>query len=140
MISPKGPTLNERVLSDFSGRWHLTKEIAHASGEAARFEGVAVWEETGAGFCCHEEGHLILNAGPPIRAERRYLWQAPLRVCFEDGRFFHDVPALGGAAHHHCAPDDYHVTYTFSDWPRWRAVWRVSGPRKAYRMTADYWR
>ena len=91
-----------------------------------------------------EEGWLALpGGGAPLRATRRYLWAADaawLEVRFEDGRPFHTVPldVARPEAAHDCAPDVYRVAYDFADWPRWRAVWRVTGPRKDYVMTSDY--
>lgn len=127
--------MRARHLAEFIGTWQLEKEIRQADGAQAWFEGHASWDETGA---YHEAGQLRLGDGTQIRAERRYVWKAPLRVCFDDGRFFHDVPPEGGLAHHHCAPDDYQVRYDFSAWPHWRAIWRVQGPRKDYKMVCRY--
>ena len=38
-------------------------------------------------------------------AERRYRWDEKLNIYFEDGRFFHRVAAMSGAAAHWCDPD-----------------------------------
>ena len=130
-----------RELGDFEGRWRLYKSITQQGGGAeARFEGMAVWSAVAAGLAYHETGQLHLAGAAPIRAERRYLWCAPLRVCFEDGRFFHDVPAAGGSALHHCAPDLYRVRYNFDTWPDWTATWHVTGPRKDYRIEMRFTR
>ena len=32
----------------------------------------------------------------------------------------------------------YRVRYDFSDWPDWRTIWHVTGPRKAYEMVSHY--
>jgi hypothetical protein len=40
-------------------------------------------------------------------AKRRYLWDEKLNIYFEDGRFLHQVPVLGGVAAHCCDPDQY---------------------------------
>ena len=127
--------MRDRCLSDFEGRWRLEKDIRQQHGGSASFEGEAVWD-TGGRYS--EQGQLTLEDGTRIRAERRYVWQVPLAVFFEDGRFFHDVPPCGGEAHHDCPPDQYRVAYDFGDWPRWQAVWRVTGPRKAYEMICRY--
>ena len=128
----------ERCLDDFKGRWALSKTITHGDGTAARFEGHATWTPVETGLAYHENGQLLLPGAAPIRAERRYLWQEPLRVYFEDGRFFHDVPPNGGEALHHCAPDLYRVRYDFGDWPEWQATWHVTGPRKDYLMKMHF--
>ena len=75
-----------------------------------------------------------------MQAERRYLWREDLTVWFEDGRFFHQVPAEGGETGHWCDPDQYDVTYHFNDWPDFQVVWRVKGPAKDYRMVSHYTR
>lgn len=127
--------LSSRSLSDFVGAWRLEKVIRQQDGMAGRFAGEAVWDAAG-NYC--EHGLLHFGDGPGFRAERRYIWRAPLAVYFEDGRFFHDVPPLGGTAHHDCAPDTYRVVYDFATWPNWRALWTVTGPRKSYEMICSY--
>jgi hypothetical protein len=131
-------------LEALEGRWRLTRRVENADGSAATLQGVTVFRREGDGLVQEEEGWLTLPGGAaPLRATRRYLWAAgasELEVRFGDGRPFHTVP-LGVArpeAAHDCAPDLYRVAYDFSDWPRWRAVWRVTGPRKDYVMTSDY--
>lgn len=134
----------ERVLEDFAGRWHVTKRIVAAGAGAgqpeARFEGHAEWSLCESGLAYAERGRLWIAESAPMEAERHYLWQPGLRVYFEDGRFFHTVPSMGGRAHHVCPPDDYVVDYTFHDWPVFQAVWHVRGPRKDYTMTTRYTR
>jgi hypothetical protein len=60
-------------------------------------------------------------------------------VYFADGTFFHRF-ALSPQpeAAHFCAPDQYDVTYNFTDWPHWSSTWRVKGPRKDYTMQSRY--
>lgn len=128
----------KRCLADFAGAWRLEKHIRQDDGGEAWFEGQATWTPTGDGLAYCEEGLLRMGQAAPVKAERRYLWTVPLRVSFADGRFFHDVPAYGGQALHDCPPDTYLVTYAFTKWPEWRALWRVTGPRKAYRMDCLY--
>lgn len=127
-----------RVLADFTGKWRLDRQIAHAGGQTARLEGAALWHPEDGGLCLRESGTLLLAGQPPLRAERRYFWAADLRVYFEDGRFFHQVPRHGGQALHRCAPDTYVGQYDFTDWPEFRVTWQVQGPRKAYRMQTRY--
>jgi hypothetical protein len=125
-------------LQDFKGRWRLQREIVHADAPDARFEGEAVWSEAGDSLAYRETGRLTVTGHPPMETERRYLWRAGLRVYFDDGRFFHQVPPEGGEARHWCDPDDYHVVYRFEDWPEFETVWTVKGPRKEYRMISRY--
>ncbi len=128
----------ERCLSDFEGSWRLHRNITPVTGPTARFEGTAVWSVVQGGCDYVEKGVMTLGNQPPLHAERRYFWSDGLSVYFEDGRFFHQVPALGGVAHHWCDPDTYDVTYDFKQWPQFRVLWRVKGPRKDYTATTQY--
>ncbi|MBI1217366.1 MAG: trigger factor [Rhodobacteraceae bacterium] len=132
-------------LIDFAGRWVLERRIDdRLAGAVGRFEGVAELTPDGAGLAYVERGLLTLGTGAPMAAERRYVWAAGeagrIAVAFADGRAFHSFdPGAGTAeATHWCDPDDYRVSYDFSGWPLWRAVWQVRGPRKDYRMESVY--
>lgn len=133
------------ALDDFQGLWRLERRIENALGEAAGFEGRAVFAPVTGGLELHESGWLHVPGQGSFHAERRYLWRAEgagIAVFFEDGRAFHhfDPRAPAPEAHHICTPDDYRVAYDFTIWPDWRAVWRVRGPRKDYVMTSHYFR
>lgn len=132
--------LSPRVLGDFEGHWRLERAITHADGTEASFKGTAEWRAAPGGMIYHETGYLQMVQGPKMQAERRYQWGDDLDVYFEDGRFFHRVPALGGDATHWCDPDTYDVNYDFSKWPCFSALWRVRGPKKAYSMHSHYQR
>ncbi|TNF64106.1 MAG: trigger factor [Rhodobacteraceae bacterium] len=132
------PLTSGRCLADFEGTWTLSRRIIHEDGPVAAFEGEARWQPSGGGLDYSETGQLRMPGHAPINATRRYRWEEGLRVFFEDGRFFHAVPARGGQAHHWCDPDDYRVTYDFADWPVFTTTWAVRGPRKAYRMISRY--
>ena len=110
-----------RVLTDFEGLWTLRREIVRQDGMRAHFIGTAEWRPE-----------------PVMRAERRYVWQDDLSVFFEDGRFFHRVPAGGGETEHWCDPDTYRGRYDFSAWPRFEVSWQVTGPQKAYHSHSLY--
>lgn len=127
-----------RVLADFEGDWRLLREIVQADGGRASFAGVAVWRPDAQGLCYEERGLLQIPGQPAMQAERRYLWREDLSVWFDDGRFFHKVPPEGGATGHWCDPDQYDVSYDFSEWPRFSQRWRVRGPRKDYEMLSQY--
>ncbi|WP_050929988.1 DUF6314 family protein [Aestuariivita boseongensis] len=128
-----------RQITDFEGRWTLTRWIVHADGTKADFTGEARFEPNDTGGLAYlEDGHLTLPTGQQMRATRAYRWEADLSVFFDDGRPFHQVPAEGGEAVHLCPPDTYRVTYDFTEWPQWQAVWQVTGPRKDYVMTSVY--
>jgi len=131
-------------LATLEGRWALSRRIVHADGSEHALEGVAVFLRSGPRLIQDEEGELSGDGLPrPVRAVRRYLWLQDgdrLECLFEDGRPFHGVP-LGVArpeTTHFCPPDRYHVSYDFSEFPDWRSVWRVEGPRKDYRMSNIY--
>lgn len=110
--------------------------MGHVSGNA-----VISGTDTAARY--DETGTMDLAGSPPLRATRSYLWSAmpgAIAVSFTDGRDFHRI-ALDGAtadAQHWCDPDDYRVAYDFTAWPRWTSDWRVTGPRKEYRMVTTY--
>ncbi|PFG62832.1 hypothetical protein AXZ77_1419 [Thioclava sp. ES.031] len=128
-------------LSDFEGNWVLTRQILHADGNEARFDGHACFAPEGVGLHYCETGELVMPGGQSFHAERSYFWRAEggqIAVAFEDGRPFHSFDPLSPAASHWCDPDDYRVSYDFDAWPRWRAIWRVQGPRKDYEMISDY--
>lgn len=132
-------------LQDFEGRWRLDRRIENAQGADARFEGLATFVPVPGGLDLHEAGTMVLDGQGRFHAERRYLWRAAgtrIAVQFDDGRAFHqfDPGVTAPEAHHLCTPDDYRVAYDFADWPRWRAVWRVIGPRKDYVMRSLYFR
>lgn len=128
-------------LGDFAGVWRLDRRIDdRRAGVTGRFAGQAELTPAGAGLAYVERGLLVLGTAAPMTAERRYLW-APgeggrIAVSFADGRAFHSFdPGAGTAeAAHWCDPDAYRVSYDFTGWPVWRAVWEVRGPRKDYRM------
>lgn len=133
-----------RELADFEGDWTLSRIISQADGAQAQFEGRARWawqeDRPEPELAYVETGLLSLPGQPPMQAERRYLWRDGPTVWFDDGRFFHTVPPLGGEAHHYCDPDDYRVSYDFSRWPDFSTVWTVRGPRKDYRMHSRFTR
>lgn len=137
-----------QALSDFAGRWSVTRRITdHSGGPYGRFEGHAMLTPGQTTELLYAEtGQLRLGDMPPFQAERRYLWRADgsaIATFFEDGRPFHRI-ALGAAeAHdlHDCPPDTYRVRYEFGAWPdTWTAFWDVTGPRKDYSMISEYQR
>ncbi len=138
MAQGTGMGIEPRQLADFQGQWRLERDIVHADGTSARFVGRAVWECSGADLDYAETGELAVPGQAPITAGQRYIWRPDLTVWFSDGRYFHTVPARGGRTRHWCAPDRYDGEYDFDPWPRFRVTWRVSGPRKSYRMVSTY--
>lgn len=135
---PTEKALSPRRLADFEGRWRIRRQIVPEKGAEASFEGHGIWSPEGSGLAYAEQGLLRLPDAPPMQAERRYFWQPDLCIFFDDGRFFHQVPAMGGRADHWCDPDHYAVDYDFSRWPDFVVTWAVRGPRKAYRMQSRF--
>lgn len=127
-----------RTLEDFVGRWSVSRLITPEQGPSALFDGVAVWTAAEGGAAYSEKGTMTLAGQAPLHAERRYFWGEDLRVFFDDGRFFHQVPVTGGETHHWCDPDTYLVAYEFTRWPRFEVRWRVNGPRKDYSAVTQY--
>lgn len=138
MTSPTASMSTERVLADFIGAWEITREVSPAQGPRATFAGQGVWTPFEAGAEYAEIGVLTMSGAAPMTAERRYVWGGDLSVYFDDGRFFHRVPAGGGATTHFCDPDRYDVEYDFADWPVFTVSYAVRGPRKDYVMRSQY--
>jgi hypothetical protein len=131
-------------LAQLEGHWRLARRIVMDDGSEGALEGTCTFRRAGHRLIQDEEGLLRLPLdGPPLRATRRYVWAAEtgrLEVLFEDNRPFHTVPlgVVRPETTYLCPPDRYAVTYEFGAFPRWRSVWRVEGPKKAYVMTTDY--
>lgn len=128
---------------EFEGLWHLTKIIIDDKTRGqGRFEGEARFEPVEGTLRYLETGVLHIEGQTALSATRRYIWRpsgAGVAVTFEDGRPFHTFDfAPSAEAAHWCDPDDYRVSYDFSNWPEWTSRWRVEGPRKAYTMTSTY--
>jgi hypothetical protein len=131
-------------LADFTGRWRVDRQIAdHRADRQVVFSGNVDFVPDERGLFCEERGLLNMGQGPLVEALRRYYWRSTLRgrvsVFFEDMRPFHEFTLTPEAtAEHICKPDLYKVRYDFSRWPKWQAVWTVTGPRKDYVSTSDY--
>ncbi len=137
-----------RQLSDFIGLWTISRHIDDrrvASGMgAARLVGTCDFTVYTEGLMQDEQGLLSMpGVDTPFEAARRYMWRADaalISVFFDDGRYFHsfDPNQAHPEADHDCTPDRYEVRYDFSEWPIWRARWRVTGPRKDYVSVTTY--
>lgn len=128
----------DKVLADFAGTWRIERTITPLSGPVARFDGTAHWRPSADGLDYVETGMLRMEGTTPMQAERRYRWVRDLSVYFDDGRFFHKVPAQGGRTQHFCDPDTYTGTYDFDTWPSFTVTWQVRGPRKDYHMISVF--
>jgi hypothetical protein len=127
-----------RQLADFEGVWRFERRVTEAGGGLTQVTGRAVWTRDGAGLVCEETGEMRVPGHAPMQVMRRTLWGPGLCVAFEDGRPFHTVPPGGGAVAHWCDPDQYDGDYDFGQWPDFRVVWHVKGPRKDYQMVTEY--
>ena len=134
-------------LEQFVGSFQLVRHIHDGADRdgplVARLEGSAVFTPDQAGLAYAETGEMRLEGGQIVSAERQYLWRAEpgrIAVFFGDGRAFHtfDPAEPHPEARHDCDPDLYRVRYDFSRWPDWSSEWRVTGPRKNYRMVSEY--
>ena len=131
-------TQSDRQLADFCGRWSVARDICHADGTLARFQGEAIWQWEEDRLNCVETGKLCIAGQDPFSARQEYLWYPDLGVHFADGRYFHHVPPQGGEVFHDCPPDRYEGAYDFTAWPEFRVSWSVTGPRKSYQMCSVY--
>ncbi|MFC6687923.1 DUF6314 family protein [Jhaorihella thermophila] len=132
-------------IEDFAGHWRIKRRIDDLrAGQVIRGQGTATFVAVGARrLTCDEALTLELTGQKPLQGQRRYLWEGDegaINVLFDDGRFFHRIAlgALRSEDLHDCPPDLYAGDYDFSNWPLWRARWRVRGPRKDYVMVTDY--
>jgi hypothetical protein len=132
-------------LDAFEGRWTIERAIEDVrAGRAGAFRGEATFARAPGGLAYAEAGTISLGGQGPYAAERRYFWADAglnaIEVRFADGRFFHRFygDEERPAAVHECGADTYRVRYDFARWPRWRAEWRVTGPRKDYGIVSDY--
>jgi hypothetical protein len=123
-------------LEDLLGTWRLSRRVFdRRAGEVGRLVGHVTFRPGGGGAVQEEAGTLVLPGRPPMTATRTYLWSAApgrLVVRFADGSDFHafETGTERPEADHLCGDDRYRVRYDFRRWPAWRAVWRVTGPRK----------
>jgi Family of unknown function (DUF6314) len=124
-----------------AGDWQIDRTILDfRTGQDGLFTGTGRFSPVPGGLDYAERGQIQMAGGPLLLAERRYLWRfdvGGIAVLFADGRPFH---RLGPQAEHRCGDDHYHVAYDFGAWPAWQAVWRVTGPRKDYRLASAYTR
>ena len=130
-------------LADFAGEWQIDRQIIDMMGQSeGTFQGTAAISASDDGMYYLEQGVLRMG-NSALSATRSYVWRDAehgISVFFDDGRPFHDIRLVGetAAAAHFCDPDQYDVSYDFSDWPVWTANWRVRGPRKDYVMRSIY--
>ena len=127
-------------IAAFQGRWIVSRVITdHRAGQTGHFEGEARITPSSGPHEYFETGTLEMGTAR-LQATRRYLWSPDpdgIAIAFDDGRPFHIITD-SAKAEHFCDPDQYDVSYDFTNWPDWSSVWSVSGPRKSYVMTTHY--
>lgn len=130
------------LLSDFEGRWELSRTILQSNGDTFSFKGEAKFVRHNMAMLYQEDGYVTAPNGYVMPAQRHYIWQQAsankFEVLFDDGRYFHSFSALEPNAKHLCGDDLYTVNYQFSKWPTWSSKWQVKGPRKDYEMHSFY--
>ena len=131
--------------ADFLGHWALSRRIDdRLTGQTGVLEGMARFVPDGDAAAIYDESGLLrLGDATPMTAERRYLWRFAadeVVVRYADGRdFFSFRPAgRGSEIVHVCDADTYRVIHDFTAWPRWQAIWTVTGPRKDYRLRSAW--
>lgn len=131
-------------LSDFVGKWQLSRTIVQKNGDTFLFDGSADFTWHDGQLLYQESGQVKAPNGNVLLAERTYIWQAALNnqfdVLFDDKRYFHTFSAAKPYGEHLCGNDHYVVNYTFTRWPAWTSTWQVKGPRKDYQMNSRYQR
>ncbi len=131
-------------LAEFVGVWRVDRQIAdHKADRQVSFSGNVDFVSDEAGLFCEERGLLNMGQGPLVEALRRYYWRSKLRgqvdVFFDTWEPFHSFMLTPTSdAVYNCKPDIYKVRYDFTRWPKWQAVWTVTGPRKDYVSTSSY--
>jgi len=130
------------------GAWHLERDLEdRRAATRGRLAGRAVFAPEGAvpgaALRYREAGELAF-AGHRGAFYRVYLYRFPrpgrAEVAFDDGRPFHDLDLTRGAwaAVHRCGDDLYEGRFAATGADAWRAVWRVTGPRKDLVLTSRY--
>ena len=140
---------NNLKLESFAGRWSILREIRDERvNSTGRMEGVATFSPHPVEkntLVMEENGILQMAGAPALTANRKYIWRETVAgdaidIFFEDERPFHKIN-LGRTMPsdtHICTPDFYDVSYDFRRWPSWIAEWRVTGPRKNYRLWSRF--
>ena len=121
------------------GRWRIVRRIEDRLGPDATFEGEGSFAPHAAGLAWEEAGAFRIGDSAAMAATRQYLWRFVddrIHVDYANGAPFHDFAPDAPAARHLCGDDLYIVDYSFDPPDAWRAIWRVTGPRKNYVSTS----
>ena len=132
-------------LAAFAGAWEIDRRIEDLrGGRLGRFAGRARFAPADDGLDYREEGTLVFDGSPPMTATRALPSGATAAAASS-----RSASRTAGSssllrrrararAEHDCPPDSYRVRYDFARWPRWRAEWRVRGPRKDYALLSAF--
>jgi hypothetical protein len=126
-----------------TGEWRLSRRI-HDSLLAlrGRLEGRASVAAVADGLLQIETGRLAFgdHVSDASQNYRIALDGEGARIFRADGSHFHDLDLSFGSARilHRCGNDLYRGRYRVLGADRYCVVWRVTGPRKDYRMASLY--
>ena len=133
------------ICEDFIGRWSITRRIHdNLNGSVSYFFGEADIKKEGLYFHYQEQGKLKLGGNATLKAKQSYFWRPVgntiFDIFFNNGDYFHKLD-LGIAekpdlcfAEHLCMSDLYRVHYSLAQFPDWRTIWCVTGPKKKYEI------
>ncbi len=126
-------------LADFVGRWRFSRRLEGAGpGHGQIFDGIARFRPVPQGLHYEEACELRLNG----RAGQM-LWQrqgAGADLYLADGSHFHHLGLVGpvATAWHEADGISDELSYNFTHWPRWRAIWRRKDVASDTTMITDY--
>jgi hypothetical protein len=126
------------------GTWRIVRRIHDARlGISGRLEGCARFTPAPGGLCYEETGQLAFGDYEGAATQRYWFAiDAPhaAEIHRADGSPFHRLELSSGTDDivHHCADDRYHGRYRVLDADRLTIVWRVTGPRKRYRLATRH--
>ncbi len=137
----------EDAIRYLTGEWLVRRQIEDLSHQVTgHFHGTAEFRPTPDGSLAYREtGELEFGThrGPAWR-ELRYLRRPdrPLRVEFDDGRFFHDLDLTSGhwTVRHPCRADEYQGAFQVDGPTQWWQDWLVHGPTKQQRLRTSFTR
>lgn len=131
------------ALADFTGRWHFTRRIeGQGPAPGCLFAGIAEFRPIADGLSYSEAGEAHLDGRAP-----RLLWRPSDRadgpgvdLYFDDGSDFHhlDLSAPVATAWYQSGNWRHELSYNFTRWPQWRAIWRLRDAASDTTMLTDY--
>ena len=131
--------MSPRRLEDFAGRWRFRRRIEGLSAAPGQvFDGIAVFSPVPDGLNYQESGEAW-----PDRRATSLKWRAVgqgVDLCFADGSDFHHLDLSNPVASAWVEADGvrHELSYNFTRWPDWRAIWRLRDPASDTTMITDY--